>query len=330
MSEERKLVLQMVAEGKISPDEADMLLQAIADSERAAQSAAAEDVRGEARNTEPRSDLRRIIERAVRESLKGLDQTLRHLESGLQLKLNDQKLRTSIEDRLRRSAEQAVERARGIEARAARVVGRPFIKVGVAIDRETVEQNESLQFPAQPGDRLVVENRVGDITVEFHEGSEFLVDVRKLVWGEDKADATARAAATTIELRRNGSDVQAAIVRPRIAGAGVLILKDTRVDFTVKAPRGAHLKLQTKVGDIRIKGTEGMGDWTIGTQVGDVDVLVTAGTGFRYTARSKLGDVLVDLPAYGNRSPDSAGAVGDGKGSISAIVKIGDVRIHSA
>jgi len=363
VSEERKQILQMVADGKISPNEADMLLQAIDDSERVAQDAAAENVR----TASPSSNLGATIERAVRDGLRGLDQTLGHLETDLHNKLADQRLRSSIEDRIRRSTERAAERAREIEDRAARLTqreaeraarltarmaervaerahrmakrwehreehhgGTQFVKVGVAIDKETVERFESLQITAQPGDRLVIENRVGDITVEFHDESDLMLDVRKTVWGEDKADAAARADATRIELERRGADIEAMVARPSIAGAGVLILKDTRIDFAIKAPRGTHLIVQTKVGDIRIKDTTGMGDWTLGAQVGDVDIIATPGTGFRYTATSKLGDTLIDVPGHSQRNPDGTGQIGDGNATITATVKTGDIRIHTA
>lgn len=332
MSEERKMILQMVAEGKISTAEADMLLQAIDEGERTVQSAAAEGVRENRRNTGFLENLGETIERAVNDSLGTLDRELRHLEVRLDRKLKDhEQLRPKIEEKLRRAAERTVERASAAEERAARVAERTaarFIKTGIAIDKETAEQVQSLTLPAEDGDRFRLENRVGDLTVEYYDGSEVAVEVKKTVWGEDRADAEARAGATLVHLERRGSTVEVLVDRPVISAVGVVILKDTRLDYTVRLPQGAHLELANKVGDIKVTGALQVGTWSIATKVGDVDLAIPSGAGFRYDLRSAMGAVVMALPERQQCGSDAAGQVGDGTGKITATVKTGDIRIH--
>ncbi|HEY3366531.1 MAG TPA: hypothetical protein VGK74_15865 [Symbiobacteriaceae bacterium] len=364
MSEERKMILQMVAEGKVTPEEAEKLLQAIDETEQTAQNAAAEGMRSnpDAGSGRPfGATLGDTIERAVSESLRALDETMRSLEISLDRRLNEQSRRDfqhKIEEKMRRAAERAVERAQDAQQRAERAAERAtrkaaehagraaermeerlarhsahpipnIIKMGVSIDRETVEQREQMSIPAEPGDRLCVENRVGDVTVAFYDGTVIEVEVKKTVWGEDKQDAEARAVATKVELVRRGSAVELEITRPNVVGVGFLIAKDTRVDYEIRVPHGTHLKLHNKVGDLRVAAGSKIGSWELDTKVGDVDVTVPAGAGFRYEIACTVGSVSV---ASGDAA-DSVGTflkgrVGDGAGFIGAMVKTGDIRIH--
>lgn len=389
MSEERTLIIQMVADGKITAEEADMLLQAIEESERAAQEAAAESVRRQEQarqeSAAPRrtlfDDLGETIEMAVKEGLRAADAALRSLEVQLDGRWMDDRLRHRLEEKIRRSTEKAVEKARAAQQRAserAREVQeraqrhaeraarraaehaqrlserlerkawhhgwdappRPpvppappasatppvtIFKTGIQIDKVSVERVETATTPAQPGDLLKLQNRVGDITVEFTTGQQIELEAKKTVWGSDQSDAETRAAATSVTLVRNGADVEVSVTHPAINAVGVTHIKDTRIDYVIKVPYGTHLELRTKVGDIRVTAGNGVSLWTLETQVGDVDLTVGAGAGFQWTAQTKIGTVEVDLPGVAG---GASGTAGDGSGRIIATVKTGDIRIH--
>jgi len=369
VSEERKLILQMVAEGKITPEEADKLLQALDDSERAAHSSAAE----QARREEPApgsEDLSTIINRAVGDSLRALERTLRDLEIDLDRRMNDparQHLLSRIEEKMRRSAERAVERVREADERARRIadraqerarehtrraeeharhfeervrtqadrMGARIFKFGICIDRVPVERTKSFTLPAQPGDRFHLDNRVGDVRVESHEGDQIEVTIKSVIWGETEQDAGARADAFQMELVRRGSDVVMDVLRPTITASGIVNLKESRLDYTVRVPHGTHLDIRCKAGDMWIVGGKTVGVWNLSTKVGDVDVKVHPEAGFTYDLSAHLGNVRVavagDQPGETEMTfPKGAyrtGRVGDGAGRVEASVRTGDVRL---
>lgn len=369
MSEERKMILQMVSEGKITPEEAEKLLQAIDETERTAQSAAAEEVRRSSTAAGGPStsgkqfvvDLGAAIERGVSESLRALDEAMRSLEISLDRRLNEQSrrdFRHKIEHKMRRAAERAVERAQDAQERAERAAqraahraaehadraarhmeerltrradwqGSQFIKTGVAIDRETVEQKEQLSVPAEHGDRLGIENRVGDVAVTFYDGAVIEVEVKKTVWGENKADAEARAAATKVQLVRRGANVDLEVIRPHIVGVGVLIAKDTRIDYDIRVPHGTGLEVRNKVGDLRVAVGGQVPNLRLDTQVGNIDIAVPQMTGFKYDLASRFGSVSIATgDAADGIGPAIRGKIGDGAGNIVATVKTGDIQVH--
>jgi exonuclease VII large subunit len=358
MSEERKLILQMVSDGRISPEEAELLLQAIEESERTAQSAAAEGVRGSSPTRDSIRGFSDTIERAVNESLRGLDATLRHLQHG-----HPDQLRERIEEKIRRSAEKAAEFAARAQERVVRaeeratrhaeraveqaakhaerareslrwyreepVAGRSVIfKAGICIDKESVYQEETLTLSAEPGDRFELYSRVGDVDIQFYEGSEIQAEIRKTVWGEDLADAKERAEATKAELIRHGTTCVLNVVRPSIVGVGVINVKDTRLDYTIRVPHGTHLQVANKVGKVQVVAGSAIGKWDLETKVGDLDITVAPDASFAYNLDTKTGSASMN--AQGAK-PITAmtGTVGEGSGTINVYSKTGDISIHN-
>lgn len=382
MSEERKLILQMVAEGKITPDEADKLLQALEDSERAAQSAATEHAQREEKPAE-RENLGTIIDKAVGDSLRALEGTLRDMEIDLQRRMNDparEHLFARIEEKMRRSAERAVERAQHAEERARRIAERAeertreqarrmeeharrfevrarahadrwaagfthmaeglrgserIFKFGICIDRVSVERTKTFTLPAEPGDRLYLENRVGNVRVEFYDGNQIEVTVNSQIWGEDEADANARADAFQMDLVRRGTDVIMSVVRPTITATGFVDMKESRLDYTIRLPQGTHLAVTCKVGDLVLHGARTVGRWNLLTKVGDVDIRVAPEAGFTYDVSSNVGELRVVLEGDETKSAEESttkgayrtGRVGDGSGRIEAWIKSGNIRL---
>jgi flagellar biosynthesis GTPase FlhF len=377
VSEERKLILQMVAEGKITPADADNLLAALEESERTARDAAAEQVQqqravGGAPSTW--SDLGDSIEAAVNEGLKGLDEALGKMESKLAQKLNDphrRDLRDSVEEKIRRSVERSVEQARRAEERAIRAAERAaeraresservaeraahraeqmarrmerltgegpvrIFKAGIVIDKVSVVREETLSMPAEPADCLVLDNRVGDVRVEFYDGQEIAVSVRTEAWGEETDDANERADAAKLRLVRGGSNVVAGPARETIINAvGFVSIKQTRMDYTIRVPHGTRLSIDNRAGDIVVTGARQVSDWQLTSKVGNIEVHVTPEAGFAFHLRSDVGNCGLEMAQPTDLDFEDVkrgfiytGKAGDGTGRLEAFTKTGDIRV---
>ncbi|MFZ5827556.1 MAG: SHOCT-like domain-containing protein [Bacillota bacterium] len=383
MSEERKMILQMLADGKITADEADSLLQAIDESERAAEESVVESAQRTDRTGDSLQGLGRLIDQSVKEAFEALDETFRSLETRLQHdEVRQEQLKRRVEERIRRSTERALERALQAEERAKHaaeraaarmqehaerlarrelkradreleradrepeqadrppVLKKNIVKMGVHVDKVSIERTDVLETAAQPNDRLVLNNRVGDVQIEFYDGDKIEVEAHKTVWGSDEADAKERADSTAVHLVRNGSEVTVEITRPSYTMVmGYIQLKDTRIDFRIRVPRQTHLQVMTKVGNIRVEGDEEIATWFLAAKVGDIDLTVPEDADFRYTLSTVVGNVDIDLleenasmtqsqtlPRKGQ--PELTGTYGDGQGSITASAKTGDIRLH--
>lgn len=377
MSEERKLILQMVAEGKITPGDADNLLAALEESERTARDAAAERVEqqqavGGGKGT--LSDLGDSIEAAVNEGLKGLEEALGKMESKLQQKLNDprgRELRDSMEEKIRQQVERQVERARRVEERTNRIAERAaerareaservaeraahraeqltrrmerlahegpvrVYKAGIVVDKVSVVRNETLSIPAEPGDCLVLDNRVGDARLEFYDGQDIEVSVRTEAWGEDTDEANERAETARLRLVRGGSNVVAGPSRQTIINAiGFVSIKRTRMDYTIRVPYGTGLSIDNRAGDIVVTGARQVSHWQLTSKVGNIEVHVTPEAGFTFDLRSDVGNAALDMDQpvaldfeEVKRGFIYTGKAGDGAGRLEAFTRTGDIRL---
>lgn len=349
MGEERTLILQMLADGKITPEEADQLLEAIEQGEAQAARAAAT-----ASTVTDRGRMEQIgesVDRVVSETMKGLDETMRDLEDRLerrQREFDGRNLQHKVEEKIRRSAERAVQEAQRMEERAERVARRAEEKIqrqvdrasryangkkfvmGIQIDREHVSETEHLTLPAEPGDCLELDNSLGDVFVQFYDGDQIELDVSKTVWGTDRADAQERAAAKSVHLVRQGSTVKVEVDRvTTVALFGIVWTKDAKFDYTLRLPHGTHLRIDNSVGDIRIEAGSKVGTWELNGKVGDIDIAVAPDASFRYTLKSAVGN----LSGPNGHSSEGIGAkldgrLGDGAGSVEATTKTGGVRVH--
>jgi hypothetical protein len=338
VSEERMLILQMITDGKISPEEAEQLLEAIDETERETLRTTTEQVD----KREPLTDFGHVIDQVVNHGVQRLDTTLRRLELHL-----DQKLANGnrLVRRSEREVERAVERAERDRERAERDIERAardmeraerdrwraeypterILKVGVNIDKVTVEREERLTTTAQPGACFVLDNKVGDVHIAFYDGDTVQVQAKKVCWGSDEEDADHRASATKLMLINKGRDVVLVVARPDITGIGILSMQDTRLDCTVMLPQGLDLNVYTKVGILVVKGATSVASWQLGTKVGDVQVAVPVAVGFGYQIKAKIGHVAVNVPG----AKGSAGQVGDGAGRIEIVTHVGDVRLSA-
>lgn len=350
MSEERKMILQMLADGKISADEAESLLQAIDSSERAAAETVVEGAQRIDWGEAGLHSLGRTVDGAVRQALEALSDSFRALEERIgQDEARRAQLKDRVEERIRRSTEQALERALRAEERAAQAAERAKARMqeqhGWASrhshgsprshrfeGKDRAEGTEDLTLAAQPGDRFILENRVGDIRVEFADGDEIQVALHKTAWGKDPVDASQRLDSIRVRLVRNGSDVRVEVERSN-GLPGFLQGKESQIDFSVRLPHETSLKVVNGAGNIQVMGDPKTAAWEVGTRVGDVELRLPEEIGFAYDLRTRVGEITIDLAKHPQSDSDSIGAsatgtYGEGQGRIDVKVEVGDIRLH--
>lgn len=353
------MILQMVADGKISTDEADQLLQAIEETERATEEAATESVRSSESTDAPFSDLGATIDQVVKETLRGLDESMEHLK-GLAYHPHQAKLRHKVEEKMRRVAEraaqQATEAAERVTERAERMAerateraermtegaermtergfefsraGELFFKLGISVDKVSTQRIDQMTLPTVPNDRLILQNRVGDITIRFADTDQITAQAHLTVWGEDDEDAQDRAAATEVQLVRASDGAKVVMTRPTLVGVGFMQTQNTRIDLTITLPYGTQLDAATKVGDLRVESDRAPGSWDLLNKVGNIHLVVPAAAGFAYDLKTKLGRVSIETDGKIERLEGGArGRFGEGPGSIVAQVKAGSIHIE--
>lgn len=349
MGEERKLILQMVAEGKITPEEADQLLEAIEQGERTAEKSARERLRSDAEESKRSRDLGAGVEQAVKEGLRGLEDLLEKLEHQVGRKLNESSGRQiwkKAEERIRRATEQVVQQAEERAATAAEGAARRAAEAarraekaarrfrGAADARRSpgeetqvsMERIDRLTTPCGAGNRLVVENRVGDITVCFYEGSDVSVEVTCRAWSRSREQAERRVNALQVTLTRKGSDI---LLTPVDKGEGEESGAHVRLDYRIQVPHGTDLSLRTQMGDLRVQGGQQVSRWEMSTQAGDIDIQVGTGVGFRYVLETREGETDVSLDTHQVAQDEPiTGSVGDSVGEVRAFTNAGDIRLY--
>ena len=353
MGDERKLILEMVAEGKITPEEALKLLEAIDDGERTAEEAAKEHIRSSS-DGDGRGRLRDLgasIEQAVKEGLRGLEDLLDNLENQIDRKMNETNTRQiwkQAEERIRRAAEQAISQAERAEQRAAaaaeaaarkaakaarraEAVARRFGGTGAARrvpgeGKAAVERIDRLCITGGPQNRLVADSRSGDINVDFCDDSEIQVEAICRAWGRDKEQAQRRLDGFRVALQQDGRDI---ILTTSDGAEGAEAGSHVRVDYRIRVPHGADLSLTTQVGDLEVTAAERIGRWDLTARVGDVDMQVGTGAGFTYTLKTRDGEIAVSLDTHRVTQDEAvSGSVGDGSGDIRAFADMGDIELH--
>lgn len=317
MSEERTMILQMLADGKISASEAERLLQALEESEEPSLEQSAPEPAA------PASKVGRLgstIDAAMQKANEALDRTLRSLEGRLQQDRNRQE---EWQKRIGETATAALERIRQAEERAAQAAAQiPDLgrspKVRVVRPRAQgaeplPERIVHLQQAAEPGDRLVLTNPVGDVQIDLVETDEISVEARI-------TSRQAGEAEQPIQLRREGSDLK--LVLPEV---GSVVSEGERIHLVVRGPQALRLQVESTVGDIRVKATGPITTWALHSRVGDIDLVLPQAASCRYQLGTRVGRV---------EAPGTAGAgqvngtLGDGQGEIDGRTTMGDIRLQ--
>jgi len=258
MDEEREMVLRMLKEGKISVEEADALLQELADQSKEAP--ATEGGREEGRAAPSLGeDLRVELRSVFKELMESIPKDVMH------------------------------------EIRRTREVFRPtFIEVmrglrGLMEGRAETTAEEAMR----PGETLDLRNAWGDVRISAGDEGPMRLRAVKRVWSLTAEEAQREAEALPIEVRRDGSSVVVHVPRPAGRRArvdfeitvpkGVVARIDVaKGDLSLDGVAGAELHVAR--GDVRIAGLEGplradlvSGDLEIRRVVGDVRLDIKSG-----------------------------------------------------
>lgn len=216
MNEELQRILRMVREGKLSPEQAQMLIEALM--------------------AKPGGEkAKRKEEAAFEEAM----EQLRKAFQGVDWKRIQQEWRR-ISEEIREQTRRGWEEAQ----RAFRGMGRWDIDLRLGTVQD-VEFDQTIDIPA--GARLIVQNVLGDVHVHGKEGmTQMRVHAEGAIRAEgaEQAEMGAGAWAPVIEQRGD-------VVFVRLARAGKFASAD--VDITV--PTGVSLEIQSTAGDVVVEGT---------------------------------------------------------------------------
>ncbi len=216
MNEELKRILRMVREGKITPEQAEMLIEALM--------------------AKPGERGKRRQEDAFEEAM----QQLRKAFQGVDWRRIQQEWRR-ISEEIREQTRRGWEEA----ARAFRGMGRWDIDLRLGAVQD-VEFEQTIDV--QPGTRLIVQNVLGDVRVRAAEGT---AQMRIRAEGAVRAEAPEQAEQSAGEwspvVEQRGD-----VVFVRVARAGKFASAD--VDITV--PAGTPVEIQSTAGDVLLEGTK--------------------------------------------------------------------------
>ncbi|MDQ7842536.1 MAG: DUF4097 family beta strand repeat-containing protein [Armatimonadota bacterium] len=272
MDEEREMVLRMLKEGKISVEEADALLQELADQSKEAPEGGREEGRAASR---PGEDLEGVDVRVeLRRVLKELTESIPR----------------EVMDEIRRTRE----------------VFRPtFVEVlrglrGLTEGRAETTAEEAMR----PGETLDLRHAWGDVRISAADEGPMRLRAVKRVWALTAEEARREAEALPVEVRRDGSSVVVHVPRP----AG----RRARVDFEITVPRGVGARIDVAKGDLsldRVAGAElhvARGDVRVAGLEGALRADVVSGD---LEIRRVEGDVRVDIKSGDVAASDIRGRV---------------------
>lgn len=271
MSEERQMVLKMLKEGKITIEEAEALLEALAEEGMgAAESKAAESPQpvesGKARGgPERQTSLGAEIGDKVRKALEGVRP--------------GPSVGESVRESMREVGRTLREELRGIGADVDGSLGsmvRDLFGLAAASDEVTLSHATT-----GPG-RLVIRSRRGDVRVTRSPDQMVRVTARRHVWWHSEAAAAAWLPHVQVTLTPQGADVLLDVE----AASGTARHLRYRVDLTVQVPEGLAAEVDLKSGDVHIDDLTA--DLSARIKSGDLSVGAHGG---KIRAEVKSGDV---------------------------------------
>jgi len=155
------------------------------------------------------------------------------------------------------------------------------VELGRLFGREHAEIERQLTVPAAGIRALSLRNAWGDVEIASAEGQEVRIVAKVSAWGNDSATASATAAAIEIVQLREGDRL---VVQHRPAsGSGPMRYK---VDFEIAVPHEMEIELKGMSGNLRLAGTRGKAHLL--TLSGDIRIKGVVG---EVVADSKSGDI---------------------------------------
>ncbi len=216
MNEELQRILRMVREGKLTPEQAQMLIEALM-----------------ARPGEERG--KRKEETAFEEAMEQLRKAFQGVD-WRRIQHEWKRISEEIREQTRRGWEEA--------QRAFRGMGRWDIDLRLGTVQD-VEFDQTIDIPASA--RLIVQNVLGDVRVRGQEGTtQMRVHAEGAIRAESPEQAEQGAGAWAPVIEQRGD-----VVFVRVARAGKFASAD--VDITV--PTGISVEIQSTAGDVTVEGT---------------------------------------------------------------------------
>jgi DUF4097 and DUF4098 domain-containing protein YvlB len=312
MSEERQMILKMLREGKISVEEAEALIDALAEESPrgdAVHGAESAGDRGAVAPIPPVPPLPPVPptppvppapagpetsgESGAEERIVSLGEEIRGLvRRALEGVRPAETIGRSMREVARSLREELRGAAAGVDVSLHDVVHDLF---GLSSASEEVELTQT----AVAGGRVIVRNRRGDVRIVRAPSSEVKVRARKQVWWHTAEEARQLLAALQVKAVAQGRDV---LVEPVVESGRRLRY---RVDLTVEVPEGVGTDLEVRSGDVQVEGLTAdlevriaSGDLNVGEHRGGARVAVQSGDvtikeaeGLQVTVQS--GDVTI-------------------------------------
>jgi DUF4097 and DUF4098 domain-containing protein YvlB len=227
--------------------------------------------------------------------------------------------------------------------------------VNVNSNESKVKAEERMHFtsPLVDGGLLIVENRVGAITVRGGSTNECRVDIKITARAETKEQAEAMAKAVRMNVENTDTRFFIKPVKPDNDDWSNL-----DVAFEITVPHQVNLQLRTDVGHVALRDVQGQikvkanvgaiktdnvrGDIELETNVGNVDFIAPDDLSAKVTAATNMGSIKSDVPIQvaskaqaGQGNPHiamgstAAGTLGAGDGTVKLKSNVGSISIRS-
>lgn len=344
-------ILAMVADGTLSPGEADELIAALQEpltpsvvgappppeqasirrSPPPSEPGTAAPSHASGSNRVPASaelrrlgrEARRMAHEARRAARQDLRDAVREAKQG-------------IEKAMRLSIEETSRAVREVEAELKGIFGEPAPRgrrnssrwvsqlAGLEMTRDTVKLTSSLQLQQELSsrDRVTIRNASGDVLVRGW--GEMRVEVRgdRTAWGIDKEMAQDRAESLPVEISRRNGEVIVEARSPVPAGIGVLNMQRMRTDLVVMVPAQLALEISTRNGDVTV--VDHAGPLAVSTTRGDINIAEPKGN---TKAETVSGDIQIGSgPVSELEIVSASGDISAGMAPLSG----GQYRLRSA
>ena len=276
-------VLQMLQEGKLSPEQAATLIAALnrepapppqpepAPEPPPVEKPFMDDLKDKVRNQKIEFDFDHLGERI----------------SKAVSRVQPDKIVARVQAQLRNASKASASWSASLSARVKTWSDGPDVRPsnigGLSVKSEATVQ----EFHLQPGASILIDNPLGDVRVEPGEGQTAILRISKEVWGEEPAlDELLQTIVLNVFATDGRLDVKA--VAPESFREGVL-------DIELTAPANAQVRVSTRYGDIsvtdfesRVETSTTSGDIAIENVGGDVRCETASGD---ITLRTILGSV---------------------------------------
>jgi len=187
-------------------------------------------------------------------------------------------------------------------------------------DTVSAEADDSQTFTVAGPATLTVKNTAGNVTVIGGTGHEIVVDMHKMAWGADQADANNQLARLTVNMTQTGNAVSVQVEPPIEVDLIHIGPGSAFVIFTITVPADTAVTVGNDFGNVTLSDTQG--DVDLQTNSGKVRATEVNGDA---TLNSDFGDVILSNASAGNVDAHSnAGNI-----TLTDVQAGGDVLLES-